>query len=73
MEFDFKHNGVPFRMSPGLARLPPDARHLTPLDVGSIRYQEKLAVSRCGGAMHCVAGFDPADALRSIAACAAEA
>lgn len=72
MDFDFKHIGVPFRMSPGLARLPPDARHLTPLDVGSIRYQEKLAVSRSGGAMHCVAGFDPADALRSIAACAAD-
>ena len=72
MDFDFKHIGVPFRMLPGLARLPPDARHLTPLDVGSARYQERLAVSRSGGAMHCVAGFDPADALRAIAACAAD-
>ncbi len=72
MDFDFKYIGVPFRMAPGLARLPADARHLTPLDAGSARYQEKLAVSRAGGAMHCVAGFDPADALRAIAACAAD-
>ena len=71
MDFDFKHVGVPFRMSPGLARLPPGARHLTPLDVTSTRYQEKLAVSRSGGAMHCVTGFDPADALRAIAGSAA--
>lgn len=66
MDFDFKHVGVPFRMQPGLSRLPSDGLHLRPLDPASALYREKLAVSKAGAAHHVVPGFDPADALVSI-------
>ena len=35
VDFDFALIAAPFRMQPGLRRLPDDARHLTPLDAGS--------------------------------------
>lgn len=66
MDFDFTHISVPFRMQPGLSRLPSCAQHLTPLDPTSALYQEKLAVSGAGAAQHVVPGFDPTDALASI-------
>ncbi len=66
MDFDFKHITAPFRMRPGLSRLDADARHLTRLDRSSALYREKSLVCVSGGALHCVAGFDPSDALRAI-------
>lgn len=66
MDFDFKHIAAPFRMHPGLARLDARAAHLTRLDPASVLYQEKRAVYEAGAALHCVAGFDPADALHAI-------
>jgi hypothetical protein len=68
MEFDFKQIHVPFRMLPGLARLGPDAVHLTPLRPGSPLHLEKLALHRLGATRHAVAGFDATDALATLRA-----
>lgn len=68
MDFDFAQISVPFRMRPGLARLAPDALHLTPLRPGSALHAEKLAIHRQGGTRHALAGFDPTDALAVIRA-----
>ena len=66
MDFDFKHIGVPFRMQPGLSRLPIGAARLRPLDPASLLYREKLAVSEAGAALHCQPGFDASDVLACI-------
>ena len=68
MNFDFSQIAVPFRMQPGLRRLPPFASQLTSLAPASALYQEKLDVLRAGQSRHCIAGFDPAPALEAIAA-----
>jgi len=67
MPFDFAHMAVPFRMQPGLRRLPPDARHLSALAPGGSLFLEKQSVSVSGQAVFCEAGFDASDALASIA------
>lgn len=66
MEFDFNRIQAPFRMRPGLVRLPQDAHHLTPLDPASALYAEKRMVSDAGAAVHCVPGFDATDALACL-------
>jgi len=74
MEFDFAQISVPFRMRPGLARLEPDAVHLTPLRPGSALHTEKLALHRQGAcARLAVIGFDAAPALAAIRAQAIKA
>lgn len=67
MDFDFDQIAVPFRMQPGLRRLPPGARQLTRLDPASALYEEKRKVLESGQSRQCVAGFDPAPALAAIA------
>ncbi len=67
MDFDLDRIAVPFRMQPGLARLVPGSRQLTPLDGGSRLHAEKLAVLRAGASRHTAAQFDPEPALRAIA------
>jgi hypothetical protein len=67
MNFDFDEIAVPFRMQPGLRRLAPGARQLTPLDPASALYEEKRKVLETGRSRQCVAGFDPAPALAAIA------
>jgi hypothetical protein len=67
MDFDFSQIAAPFRMQPGLRRAPADMR-LTLLDPASELYAEKHAVLQAGQSRHAVAGFDPAPALRVIAA-----
>ncbi len=54
-------------MQPGLRRMAPGEIHLHPLERGSALWLEKQAVVRSGAAIHCVAGFDPSDAINSIA------
>lgn len=67
MDFDLASIATPFRMQPGLRRLPDDARHLTPLVPGSALAQEKQRVVQAGRSRLCVPGFDPAPALEAIA------
>lgn len=67
MDFDFGRLTAPFRMQPGLRRLAPGARHLTPLAPGSALSAEKHRVWEAGASRHCVEGFDPAPALAAIA------
>lgn len=59
---------APFRMQPGLHRLPPDARHLTPIAPGSRHQREKLAVLSAfpSEALLVRPGFDPAPALDAL-------
>jgi hypothetical protein len=64
--FDFAQIPVPFRMQPGLARLPDHAAHLTPLAPTHPLYEEKRQVLRAGLSRHAVAGFDPAPALAAL-------
>ncbi|NPC56646.1 heme-dependent oxidative N-demethylase subunit alpha family protein [Caenimonas soli] len=71
MNFDFSQIAVPFRMQPGLRRVAGDEVRLTPLDTGSALYAEKRAVLEAGQSRHALPGFDPAPALRAIAARAA--
>lgn len=66
MDFDFQHIAVPFRMQPGLRRMPPGARHLTPLQAGSALYAEKDAVLRAAQMPLAVADFDPSPALNTL-------
>lgn len=63
----------PFRMQPGLRRLAPGAKQLTPLEPGSTHQREKLAVLSAFPtlALQCVPGFDARPALHSLAAQAA--
>jgi hypothetical protein len=71
MDFDLSRIATPFRMQPGLQRLAPGARQLTPLAAGSALWHEKKQVLEAGGSRLCVPGFDPGPALRAIVAQAA--
>jgi dimethylamine monooxygenase subunit A len=66
MNFDFSHIAVPFRMQPGLRRLPAGTPQLTRLDPTHPLYAEKRAVLASGQSRHVVPGFDPAPALAAI-------
>lgn len=59
---------VPFRMQPGLQRLGPDDRHLTPLAPGSALWLEKKAVVDRGASRLVVPGFDAQPAVAAILA-----
>lgn len=75
MSFDFDAAvTAPFRMQPGLRRLAPGARQLTPLAPGSRHQREKLAVLSAFAHQALLArdGFDPSDALHALAAHAAQ-
>lgn len=72
MDFDFEHMAAPFRMQPGLRRMPAGVAQLTPLDPASRLAGEKRAVLALGtkpsGTLPlCTPGFDPTDAIESIA------
>jgi hypothetical protein len=74
MSFDFDAAvSVPFRMQPGLRRLPAGAPQLTPLAPGSRHQREKLAVLSAfpALALQRAPDFDPTGALRALAAHAA--
>lgn len=67
MDFDFGQIGTPFRMRPGLSRLPSDTRHLTPLRPGSALHAEKAALlQRWGSRCLSVPGFDASDVLHAV-------
>lgn len=66
--FDPTRIAAPFRMQPGLQRLPADARHLTPLAPGSALWHEKKQVVDAGTSRLAVPGFDPAPAVAAILA-----
>lgn len=69
MNFDLEAAVVsPFRMQPGLRRLQPSARHLTPLAPGCRHQREKLAVLSAFApqALVCAPGFDAAPALHRL-------
>ncbi len=66
MAFDIEQIPVPFRMQPGLVRLPAQAAHLTPLTPGHPLHDEKRRVMQAGQSRHAVPGFDPAPALAAI-------
>jgi dimethylamine monooxygenase subunit A len=71
MSFDFDAAVVaPFRMQPGLRRLAPGARQLTPLAPGSRHQREKLAVLSAfwADALVARAGFDAAPAFDALCA-----
>lgn len=69
--FDFERIAVPFRMQPGLQRLPAGARHLTPLAPGSALWHEKQRVLESGASRIAVPGFDAGPAIAAILARAA--
>lgn len=73
MEFDFNQVRAPFRMHPGLARLGPDAVHLTPLRPGSPLHLEKLALHRIGSTRQTMPGFDATAAVSTLRAHALKA
>ncbi|WP_326537802.1 heme-dependent oxidative N-demethylase subunit alpha family protein [Pseudorhodoferax sp.] len=69
MPFDFDAAvQAPFRMQPGLRRLPPAAAQLTPMPADGAHWREKLAVlsTRAGQALCSAPGFDPAPALQRL-------
>ncbi len=66
MALDLAQIPVPFRMQPGLARLPDDAAHLTALAPQHALFEEKQRVLQAGQSRHAVAGFDPRPALAAI-------
>lgn len=66
--FPLDRLSVPFRMQPGLQRLAPGARHLTPLVAGSALWREKKQVVDLGASRLVVPGFDPGPALEAILA-----
>lgn len=55
-------------MQPGLQRLEPGARHLTPLAPGSALWREKKQVLDSGASRLAVLGFDPQPAIAAILA-----
>jgi len=74
MSFDFDSAvSAPFRMQPGLRRMPDAASHLTPIATGSRHQREKLAIlsAHPGQALQVAAGFDAGPALHALAAFAA--
>ena len=66
MDFDLSRIAVPFRMQPGLQRLDPGARHLTPLTPRSPLWQEKKRVVDSGASRLAVPGFDALPAIAAI-------
>jgi dimethylamine monooxygenase subunit A len=66
VDFDLSRIAVPFRMQPGLQRLEPGARQLTPLVPGSPLWLEKKRVLEAGSSRLSMAGFDAGPALRAI-------
>jgi hypothetical protein len=68
MDFDFARIAAPFRMQPGLQRLAPGARQLTPLAAGSTLWQEKKRVLESGASRLVVPGFDAQPAIAAILA-----
>ncbi len=68
MAFDFTNVTAPFRMQPGLRRLAPAARQLTPNAPGDRALREKLAVllSWPGQALLASEAFDAAPALQAL-------
>ncbi|MBE7939603.1 MULTISPECIES: heme-dependent oxidative N-demethylase subunit alpha family protein [Ramlibacter] len=58
---------VPFRMQPGLRRLPAGDPQLVPLQAGSRLWAEKQAVFEAGRSRFMRPGFDPGPALEAIA------
>lgn len=71
MSFDFDTAvGAPFRMQPGLRKLAPGAKQLTPLGPGSRHQREKLAVlsAFAGQALLARDSFDAAPALAVLCA-----
>ena len=69
MSFDFDAAvTAPFRMQPGLRRMPPGSTHLTPLTPGSRHQREKLAVlSAFAARALCAApGFDATPSLDAL-------
>jgi dimethylamine monooxygenase subunit A len=68
MPFDFDAVSSPFRMQPGLRRLAPGARQLTPTRIGDAHLREKLAVlmRHAGQALLSAPGFDAGPALRAL-------
>jgi hypothetical protein len=66
--FELSRITAPFRMQPGLQRLPADAHHLTPLAPGSALWQEKKQVLDAGASRLAVPGFDPQPAIEAILA-----
>lgn len=69
--FDLQQIPVPFRMQPGLRRLPEGTPQLTPLAPGSALWREKQAVVAAGASRLRVPAFDEAPVLAAIAARAA--
>lgn len=70
MDFDLSQIDVPFRMQPGLRRIPNDQVRLTPLAPATALYAEKKAVVDAGQSRHQLPGFDPTAALDAISALA---
>lgn len=73
MPFDFASVSTPFRMQPGLRRLPPGATQLTPNAPGDRALREKLAVlgAHAPQALLTAPGFDASPALQALGAHAA--
>jgi hypothetical protein len=71
--FDFSQVVAPFRMQPGLRRVPCGAPQLTPARAGGDHLREKMAVlaGDPGRALVTTAGFDPSPVLAAMAAEAA--
>jgi hypothetical protein len=59
---------APFRMQPGLRRLPAGAPHLTPLAAGSGLWRERQRVLQAGGSRLAVTGFDERPVVAAILA-----
>ncbi len=74
MSFDFASISTPFRMQPGLRKLAPGARQLTPLQAGHRHLREKLAVlgAYASQALLIAPGFDVAPAMQALCAHAAQ-
>jgi hypothetical protein len=68
LDFDPALIVAPFRMQPGLRRLPTGAPQLTALDPGSRLFAEKRQVVMAGAARLAVPGFDPGPAMAALAA-----
>ncbi|MDH5538323.1 MAG: DUF3445 domain-containing protein [Rhizobacter sp.] len=68
MAFDFSAVSAPFRMQPGLRRVPPGATQLSVNEIGSRALREKLSVlSRWPEqALLCLPGFDARPALQAL-------
>lgn len=74
MPFDFSAVTAPFRMQPGLRRLAPGARQLTPNRPGDAALREKLGVlsNHAPQALVSASGFDAAPAIAALSRQAAQ-